>query len=396
MVCAPCSVFCDECPKSYFAENQLVYCLNCEVDTIRQCQIKDCNKKLCLSCWNICNQCDLIMCSKVGHSLNCLNCEEKMCENHYHNCSSCNKNKDDLNFKKLCLKNCTNKCSFCNNINNNLCSVENHKNNYVTNLNCGHNVCRECLSGCAKCKNVVVSCPKCIVNYYFHKCKFCEFYLCNVCSRYCKNCEDNYCPFNKCVNCNKISHDKCSNCINVVTGKANKTSKKIARNKCNQCLKCLENCDKCAKKFVCCEDCYNEYKKKLKLNFNDLNFKKNSNLNEICENLKLEKDLKVCEMFKCNDCSKANEKQNQSDIEISPLTLRSEKDVKISIIKNYAKNEDISNPLHKNNHNTSNFDANKNTTNNNENKNNLIKYKKQENKISRETKKEKVTCCLLI
>jgi hypothetical protein len=196
---------------------------------------------------------------------------------------------------------------------------------------------------------------------------------------------------------------------------------------------------------VCCEDCYNGYKKKLKLNFNDPYFKKNSNLNEICENIKLDKDFKVCEMFKCNDCSKANEKQNQSDIEISPLTLRSEKDIKISIIKNYSENADrknhknnskinmhpnlgqdksssynqnvnlsikpenklnniISNPLHKNNHIVSNFDANKikhnsNIVNNNENKNNLIKDKKQEDKISRETKKEKVTClsmCLLI
>lgn len=346
--CGSCSIFCDECPNTYFAENQLVYCLNCEIDTIRQCQKKDCTKKLCLSCWNVCNQCDLILCSKDGHSLNCLNCEEKMCENHFHNCCKCNKNKDDINYKKLCLKNCTNKCSFCDNINNNLCSVENHKDNYVTNLNCGHNVCRQCLRGCAKCKNIVVSCPKCIVNYYFHKCKFCEFYLCNVCSRYCKNCEDNYCPFNKCVNCNKTSQDKCSNCINIEVGANSKALKKIGRNKCNQCCKSLESCEKCAKKFICCEACYNGYKTNLKLKTNDPKYKNKLDLNDICLNLYKNKNFEICEMFKCIECSSAKKNPNESDIIISPLSIRSEKDFKMSAINNNNKDKNPDNLIKEN------------------------------------------------
>lgn len=326
-----------------------------------------------------------------------------------------------------------------------MCSVENHKENYVTNLNCGHNVCRECLRGCAKCKNIVVSCPKCIVNYYFHKCKFCEFYLCNVCSRYCKNCEDNYCPFNKCLNCNKISHDKCSNCINATLG-VNKASKKIGRNKCNGCLKYLENCDICAKKFICCEKCYFEYRKKLLLKANNPELKNELNLNNICLNFNPNRDFKICEMFKCHDCSLANEKPNESDIEISPLTLRSTKDVKISIINNmneknseYLNRENFqiineqnnkkeksgnevqngiitTNPemtpnkfpstsLHKNNHNILNVEIKKNnntdlnsTVNNKSIKREHLSEKLNENKNKKQTKKEKVTClsmCLL-
>ena len=138
-----------------------------------------------------------------------------MCKNHYHFCKECNDNEEDSKYKKLCIKNCTNTCTFCKNTTNNMCLQKSHKKNYVNNLNCGHNVCGECLQGCAKCTNTVISCPKCIVNYYFHRCKFCKFYLCNTCSRYCKNCEDDFCPFNKCLNCNKISGNNCSNCVNL-------------------------------------------------------------------------------------------------------------------------------------------------------------------------------------
>ena len=211
-----------------------------------------------------------------------------MCEKHFHNCTCCNKEKDHLQYKKLCLKNCTNKCSFCSNVTNTLCSVENHKKNYVNNLNCNHNVCGECLKGCAKCKNVVVSCPKCIVNYYFHKCKFCSFYLCNVCSRYCNNCEDNYCPYNKCINCNGMSTNNCSNCVNFV-GEKNK-SKRMNRNNCNKCMKSLENCEKCSNKYICGKKCYFEYKKKIPERINEKDEKNNLD----CRN--------ICEMFECSDC----------------------------------------------------------------------------------------------
>jgi len=242
-----------------------------------------------------------------------------MCEKHFHNCSSCNKNKDDINYKKLCLKNCTNKCSFCENVNNNICSLENHKDNYVNNLNCGHNVCRQCLKGCANCKNIVVSCPKCIVNYYFHKCKYCEFYLCNICSRYCKYCEDNYCPFNKCFVCKKVSNEKCSNCINVkVDG-----SMRFSRNKCKKCLKPLENCESCQKKYICSDLCYIQHRDKLESLIKNFEKNKNININETCSNFTKENNYLICEMFQCESCNLKDIHRKFSDIEINPLSLRS-------------------------------------------------------------------------
>jgi hypothetical protein len=184
-----------------------------------------------------------------------------------------------------------------------MCSQKNHKEDYVNNLNCGHNVCGECLKGCAKCKNIVVSCPKCIVNYYFHKCKYCNIYLCNSCSRYCKNCEDDFCPYNKCINCNKISGNNCSNCINF---KISGNKKEIlSRYKCNKCKKKLENCEDCIKKYICGEKCYDEILLKLNIN-NDKN-------NDIYDN-NISLEHKICQMFKCQDCRNNHNTINQSEV----------------------------------------------------------------------------------
>lgn len=295
-----------------------------------------------------------------------------MCENHFHNCKECNKDKDEFNYKKLCLKNCSNQCTFCTNITNIRCSVENHNKNYVTSLNCGHNVCRECLKGCFNCKNIAISCPQCIVNYYFHKCKFCNFYLCTVCSRYCPSCEDTYCPFNMCISCNRQSENICSNCLNFEyenfeelnqSNIIGKTEKKLFdRNKCNKCKKKLENCDKCAKIFICNQKCYLDYKSILLKKFKDediyLNEKRK--MDEICINFKYDKQnnfLQTCEMFECDDClikagilKKLNDDSyailNDSDVEITPVTVRSDNDRKMLKIDQEGMKK---NCLHKNN-----------------------------------------------
>ena len=243
--CLDCLKKCSKCDgvNSYS-------CNDCNIDTIRPCNKKGCDKKLCLSCWNVCNYCNIIHCEE--HSFNCVNCEDKMCSQHYHTCNLCN-TPEEVKFKKLCLSKCTNQCSFCTNITNSLCKKKFHLNNMVETLNCVHNVCGRCLKKCYRCEKIVVSCPKCIVNYYFHHCKICDIYLCNLCSKYCNKCEDIHCTMynnHKCFCCNKSSNVlDCLNC------------NLIERLKCLNCGDKINHCNDCSKVYICSVSCYLNFKK---------------------------------------------------------------------------------------------------------------------------------------
>jgi hypothetical protein len=135
--CTSCLTKCDGC------NNNLFSCNECNINTIKKCNNKDCTKKLCLNCWNVCNKCNIIFCKE--HSINCINCEDQSCPEHFHNCKTCNKSYEDAKFKRLCSK-CTYQCSFCESVTNALCSKEKHKDNLVKQLNCGHNVTNFCLN----------------------------------------------------------------------------------------------------------------------------------------------------------------------------------------------------------------------------------------------------------
>ena len=113
----------------------LISCTNCDSDTIIKCSLKNCNKKICLNCLKYCNYCKEINCD--NHSLSCANCSETICPFHWHMCKKCTP-------KKLCLKNCTKKCHFCNYEINEFCKEENHMNNYIKKYSCGHYICYLC------------------------------------------------------------------------------------------------------------------------------------------------------------------------------------------------------------------------------------------------------------
>lgn len=248
--CIKCIKFCSNCGK----ENSYIYsCENCNSDTLRKCNEIKCNKLLCLNCWNVCNTCDKIYCNE--HTNLCVNCEESMCNEHYYICKKCNKE------NKLCLKKCTLKCDFCNNISTLICKVENHKNNYVNNYNCIHNICEKEIKKCFKCKEIVISCPKCIVNYYFSNCVYCHQYLCTKCCEYCKKCEDFICNLTHiCEFCGKIvKYQYCLKCFD---------------NKKNICFICkakLQANKNNIKIFVCSIKCYLNYMIKNSSN-NEINF----------------------------------------------------------------------------------------------------------------------------
>lgn len=239
VLCSNCSTQCSNCFS-------LVTCKVCNSDTIIKCRFPECLKYLCINCWNVCNYCNTIFCD--DHSITCINCEDKMCNLHYHKCSACSKMNDD-NYKKLCLKKCTLKCSFCSNISNSYCNPLNHQTTLVNNYNCEHNVCLSCVKKCIKCDKIVVQCPKCIVDYYFINCKYCSQYLCITCSKNCIKCEDNYCSLTHvCYCCNKV--DMSASCINCVYAK---------RIKCQRCNKSLHQCDICSKRYICSFECYVNY-----------------------------------------------------------------------------------------------------------------------------------------
>ena len=251
-ICNSCSSFCSINGKQ---NSLIISCKKCNSDTIRKCNDNTCNKNLCLNCWNVCNTCNKIYCEK--HTNICVNCEETICNEHYSTCNICNKE------NKVCLKKCTFKCDFCTNQTNILCKKENHKNNYVTQYNCEHNVCLQEIQLCFKCNSIVRSCPKCIVNYYFFHCSFCNNLFCNNCCNHCNKCEEEYCPIDHSCNfCGKIIKNKyCLNCSN------------ITRKTCFICQKKLINQNEYFLLF-CSVKCYIE--KKLKLNTKKYGLKNNS------------------------------------------------------------------------------------------------------------------------
>ena len=107
-------------------------------------------------------------------------------------------------------------CSFCDNMNTELCNKDNHKNTFVKKYNCEHNICLECIKKCEKCKNVVRSCLRGAVDYYFvycnsyNKCKWFD------CGKQCNRCEDYYFDYKPKSNlCKKdIKENTFLKCIN--------------------------------------------------------------------------------------------------------------------------------------------------------------------------------------
>jgi hypothetical protein len=279
--CKDCIKFCAVCKKYNCVKclttcdmgcstSNSVTCRECNIDTIRQCNTYGCSRKLCLNCWNVCNTCNTIYCKE--HSVACINCEENTCERHCHKCPSCS-SKDDK-YKLLCVSRCTNICSFCEGSMNALCNPKKHNNITVTRLNCGHTVCTNCHKTCGKCKKEVISCQKCIVNFYFHKCKYCDIYLCSVCSKYCQSCEDIYCSNHSCSHCGKKGQT-CSNCENAL------------RSKCFYCGKGLNQCKECSKKYFCSALCYRDRRKAVDA-----------------------KSLHLCEVYCCSGCGEKIKEKN--------------------------------------------------------------------------------------
>ena len=259
IICKNCSLFCNQCPPNA----SLVSCKSCNSNTIKKCSKEDCNNKLCINCYNSCNQCNTILCDK--HKYQCLNCQDSMCEKHYSICQKCDKDKEG--YKKACLKKCTYKCAFCDNMNNELCNKDNHKNVFVQKYNCEHNVCLQCVKKCENCKKIVITCPTCTVDYFFEYCSFCNKYKCFDCGKQCQNCEDYYCDYShQCHLCNTtIPKNTCLKCII------------NSRVKCLFCRKVLKQCEECKKLLVCSKKCYLVHKK--------------------------EKFRHLCQMFICDDCS---------------------------------------------------------------------------------------------
>ena len=246
--------FCDSCIKKCISCSTFASCINCNISTLKSCT--KCNELLCINCWNVCNYCVSVYCYK--HISSCLECEENSCENHLINCLICKeKRKEESNFKKLCLKNCTLKCSFCENSSNIQCLKNIHP--IVSSLNCGHNVCSKCVKLCSKCPNKVVkSCPLCIVDYYYYMCKQCKCYLCAVCSGYCKLCEELYCTSHICLNCKKSVN--CQICLTLQIFK------------CLQCSDIIElsNELKIDGLIICSINCLEKFSLNKNLNYNKL------------------------------------------------------------------------------------------------------------------------------
>ena len=259
ITCTNCSIYCNQCSQDL----SLVSCKSCNSNTIKKCSKENCDNNLCINCYNSCNYCNIILCDK--HKNQCLNCQDTMCENHFSICNICDKER----YKKACLKKCTYKCAFCDNMNNELCNKNNHEKNFVQKYNCEHNICLNCVKKCEKCKKIVKSCPRCTVNFYFEHCDFCEKYQCFTCGKQCNRCEDYYCDFqHKCNICNQIiKENTCLKCIN------------ITRMKCCACKKQLKGCDECKKLLICSRECYLKNRNKMQ---------------------------HICQMFACDDCLNKN------------------------------------------------------------------------------------------
>ena len=271
-ICYECALFCDKCGKG---GSSLISCKNCNSDTLRKCNDSQCHKNLCLNCWNVCNTCNLVFCDM--HSNHCVSCEETMCNSHYSTCDLCGKE------NKVCIKKCTFKCDFCNNISNALCKIEKHQMTFVSISPCEHKVCISCKKFCSKCKSEVLSCPKCIVNYYFSLCKYCNSYLCNNCNRICNICGESYCTLShRCYCCNKeYQNEFCLSCFNQM------------RRQCFFCDKEINRpCTNCDKIFICSITCYYRYKERM--------IKNAINDSSILINNKIT-NHGLCEMFICEE-----------------------------------------------------------------------------------------------
>jgi hypothetical protein len=174
-------------------------------------------------------------------------------------CKKCCSTEDDFSKKKLCLKNCTKKCYFCNNEINIFCKEENHPENFVKKYLCNHYICNSCLDKCEKCKEPIRACPECEGEKYVY-CKICDKYLCLDCSKKCTICKRNYCnEIHKCYLCNTlINSELCLNCDY------------IERSKCLVCSKFLPQCESCSKIVICSYKCFTEHiivKQKIKISF---------------------------------------------------------------------------------------------------------------------------------
>ena len=243
IICEKCSIKCLSCP----ANKSLISCINCNSNAIIKCSLKNCTKKLCLNCLKYCNYCKEINCKE--HSLSCANCLENICPFHWHMCKLCSINEKDYSKNKLCLKNCTRKCNFCNNEINLFCKEENHPDNFIKKYQCGHYICNQCIKKCDICKEPIRTCLECEKENNYVNCRICDKYLCYDCSKKCSICGGHYCDeFHKCYLCDKtINNDFCLNCdFN-------------ERTKCMICSKNLYQCQKCSKMVICSYKCFSDH-----------------------------------------------------------------------------------------------------------------------------------------
>ena len=242
LICKNCSIQCLNCPKN----NSLISCINCKTDTIINCSMKNCTNKLCLGCIKYCNFCEEIYCS--FHSLSCAKCSETICRFHWHICKKCTIKKDE----KLCLKNCTYKCYYCNNEVNALCKEENHLLDFCKKFPCGHYVCNSCQKKCENCQKVIQGCSECEVERNFVHCRLCNKNICFSCAKQCSKCNEFHCSeIHNCYLCGKIIKNSiCPNCDF------------ISRSKCLVCSKGLNQCESCFKKIICSSKCFYDYIKK--------------------------------------------------------------------------------------------------------------------------------------
>ena len=256
IICKKCSIKCTNCPNN----KTLVVCVNCNSDTIKNCSVKGCSTKLCLKCLKICNFCEEINCD--AHSLSCANCSETICRFHWHICKKCSDDNNEYNYvrKKLCLKNCTYSCHFCQNEINALCKEENHIDNFCRQYPCGHFVCNSCTKKCDDCQKVILGCSECELDSNYIHCRICGKSTCFDCGKKCLNCDEYYCnEIHNCFICAKeITNNICPNCDF------------SARSKCLVCSKGLNQCETCFRKIICSSQCFLNY-------YMNNNIKKNKN-----------------------------------------------------------------------------------------------------------------------
>jgi hypothetical protein len=272
-VCKTCCIKCDNCN---FSIDNSFCCLKCSKgigsSLIKRCSFVNedqtqCDAKLCLNCWKACNACSTILCQ--NHSIKCVGCEESCCNLHLFNCEYC----DYSEVKgKVCLKNCTRRCEVCVSVSTAFCNKGSHP--IVEDLKCQHSICSSCTRKCSICyekKGVVGFCSICQGNKITY-CRYCKKDYCNSCIKYCCFCNEHYCPFNKCVNCNETVR-RCLNCLLF-----------DSQVYCEECHEDFNVCETCSGQLICSLFCYVEYKKKVD---------------------------HLCTMFNCEKCTSMKKEKNQ-------------------------------------------------------------------------------------